>query len=144
MTRTDRARRLQRREAEVGRGAGTGPAARSRLPSSFRTRSLHRAPRLFLFTLRGSELSRARRADGARVLGLDLSMPLLRQALRRSARPRPAYVRGDMRALPLRCARFGAIVSFFTSFGYFEDASEDVRVLAEVRRALVPGGAFLS
>ena len=39
---------------------------------------------------------------------------------------------------------FGAVVNFFTSFGYFDEPADDVRVLSEVARLLAPGGAFLS
>lgn len=82
--------------------------------------------------------------ETAGVTGLDLSLPLLAEASRRPQRPRPGYVRGDMRKLPFREAAFGAVVNFFTSFGYFEDVEDDSAVLREVRRVLAPGGAFLS
>ena len=59
-------------------------------------------------------------------------------------RPRPLWVRADMRQLPFRAGTFGAVVNFFTSFGYFEDPAEDARVVREVARVLAPGGAFLS
>lgn len=77
------------------------------------------------------------------VVGLDLSYRLLVEALRREEAP-PPYVRGDMRSLPLRGGVFGAVVNFFTSFGYFESGDDDLRVLREVSRVLAPGGAFLS
>ncbi len=79
-----------------------------------------------------------------RVVGLDLSAHLLASALTRRERPIPGYVRGDMRHLPFRPGSFGAVVNFFTSFGYFERPEEDFRVLFEVRRSLAVGGAFLS
>lgn len=72
--------------------------------------------------------------------GLDLSGPLLRRA--RSRWPGP-LVRGDMRELPFGDRAFDGAVQFFTSFGYFRRREEDRRVLAEVRRILRPGGAFL-
>ena len=78
------------------------------------------------------------------VVGLDLSLRLQFEALRRPQRPRPGYVRGDMRRLPLADHAFGAVVNFFTSFGYFDDVADDRLVLREVARVLVPGGAFLS
>jgi SAM-dependent methyltransferase len=78
------------------------------------------------------------------VAGLDLSLPLLRAARRRVTKPRPGYARGDMRALPYQTGVFGSVVNFFTSFGYFEDPKDDLMVLEEVRRVLVPGGVFLS
>ncbi len=48
---------------------------------------------------------------------------------------------GDMRALPFE-GEFGAVYSFFTSFGYFDD-DENEKVLAGIARALRPGGRFL-
>jgi SAM-dependent methyltransferase len=79
------------------------------------------------------------------VVGLDLSERLLSQARRRREGPgRPLWVRADRRRLPFRAGTFGAVVNFFTSFGYFEDPAEDVRVVREVARVLAPGGAFLS
>lgn len=80
----------------------------------------------------------------APVTGLDLSAPLLRRARARRADPAPALVRADMRRLPFARGSFGAVVNFFTSFGYFDEPADDVRVLSEVARLLAPGGAFLS
>ena len=80
----------------------------------------------------------------APVAGVDLSAPLLGRARARRADPRPSLVRADMRRLPFARASFGAVVNFFTSFGYFDDPADDVRVLGEVARVLAPGGAFLS
>lgn len=83
---------------------------------------------------------RALAAQGLRVVGLDRSLPLLRRATRYG---RPArYVAADLRALPFPAGVFDAVVSFFTSFGYFDDAG-DRRHLAELRRVLRPGGALL-
>jgi len=79
---------------------------------------------------------------GLRPVGLDLSADLLRRGAERPGAP-GRLVRGDMRRLPFGDERFGAVASFFTSFGYFATVEEDVRVLEEVRRVLVPGGGFL-
>jgi SAM-dependent methyltransferase len=76
------------------------------------------------------------------VVGLGLSARLLSQARQREGRP--LWVRADMRQLPFRANTFGAVVNFFTSFGYFEDPIEDGRVVREVARVLAPGSAFLS
>lgn len=62
----------------------------------------------------------------------------------RRADPAPGFVRADMRRLPFARGSFGAVVNFFTSFGYFDDAADDVRVVSEIGRVLAPGGAFLS
>ncbi len=51
------------------------------------------------------------------------------------------YVEGDMRTLPWT-DRFEAIVSWFTAFGYFDDA-QNKGVLREVHKALRLGGRFL-
>ncbi len=83
-------------------------------------------------------------AAGMRVTGFDYSEDLLAEAYARSpALPgMPTYVRGDMRSLPF-FAQFDAAVSLFSSFGYFDDPSEDAKVLEGVARALVPGGRLL-
>ena len=51
------------------------------------------------------------------------------------------YVEGDMRQLPWR-DRFDAVVSWFTSFGYFDDGGNRV-VLTAAFGALKPGGSLL-
>jgi SAM-dependent methyltransferase len=82
----------------------------------------------------------ALQARGARVVGLDRSAPLLAAA---AAAGVVLRVQADMRWLPFTAAAFDAVVSMFTSFGYFATAGEDQRVLAEVARVLRPGGDFV-
>ena len=79
-------------------------------------------------------------AAGARVTGLDLSMPLLRAARRRGIVA--PLLRGDIRRLPFRAGSFDAVVNLFTSFGYFATDAEHVTTLGEVGRVLRPGGRF--
>lgn len=79
---------------------------------------------------------------GLRPVGLDLSADLLKLAAGRPGAP-GRLLRGDMRQLPFGDESFGAVASFFTSFGYFATVEEDVRVLEEVRRVLTPGGGVL-
>jgi SAM-dependent methyltransferase len=81
---------------------------------------------------------------GTPVTGVDLSAPLLARARSRRAEPLPGFVRADMRLLPFASGSFGAVVNFFTSFGYFDEPADDERVVREVDRVLAPGGAFLS
>jgi SAM-dependent methyltransferase len=94
---------------------------------------------------------------GHQVAGVDLSRPLLRVA-RTSARaegipssqrrgasgPALRYHHGDMRRLPtLWRGRFDAVVNLFTSFGFFDDPADDVRVSRGVARVLKRGGTFI-
>ena len=82
-------------------------------------------------------------ARGCRVTGLDASPLFLARARQDAAALGVAveYVAGDMRALPW-AGRFDRLVCWFTSFGYFDDAT-DRRVLAGFRRALRPGGRLV-
>jgi SAM-dependent methyltransferase len=84
---------------------------------------------------------RSLRASGARPVGLDLSPDLLREAraLRESSQGDWPLIRGDMRRLPVAAESFDVVASFFTSFGYFEEAEDDM-VLAESARAVRPRG----
>ncbi|HSL21446.1 MAG TPA: class I SAM-dependent methyltransferase [Vicinamibacterales bacterium] len=52
------------------------------------------------------------------------------------------FVECDMREFR-RPASFDLIVNLFTSFGYFEDPADDVRVLRNMHEALRPGGALV-
>lgn len=81
---------------------------------------------------------KALRQRGFSAFGLDLSLPLLKRAHAQGEK----VVRGDMRVLPFRTGSFHLVTNFFTSFGYFQDAADDQRVLREVRRVLAPGAAF--
>jgi SAM-dependent methyltransferase len=74
-------------------------------------------------------------------VGLDLSMSLLRVA-RRETKDSP-YVRADMRELPFGADSFDLVVNLFTSFGYFDDDREHVRVLRCVGAAMTAGGTLV-
>jgi SAM-dependent methyltransferase len=78
------------------------------------------------------------------VTGLDLSEDLLAEAKARSPNlpGAPTYLRSDMREIPF-FEQFEAVVSLFTSFGYFDDRTDDEKVLEGAARALVPGGRLL-
>lgn len=81
---------------------------------------------------------------GALVTGLDAT-PLFLEHARRDASEREVaarYVAGDMRSLAWRGSRFDRVLSWFTSFGYFDD-DDNRRVLHEAHRVLRPGGKFL-
>ncbi len=81
---------------------------------------------------------------GARVTGLDSTQLFLDHARTRAAAAGLAieYVQGDMRALPWPDESFDRVISWFTSFGYFDD-EENRLVLREARRVLRPGGRLL-
>jgi SAM-dependent methyltransferase len=82
---------------------------------------------------------------GFRVTGFDLSEYLLGLARDCADEAEVAceFVRGDMREIPWD-SEFDAVVNLYTAFGYLESDEEDERVLHAVRRALRPGGLFLS
>jgi SAM-dependent methyltransferase len=79
---------------------------------------------------------------GFRVVGVDLSRPMLAEARRRFRhRPGLSFLRGDMRRMAFR-AEFDAVISLYTSFGYFTPAQNEA-ALARMARALKPGGKLL-
>ena len=80
----------------------------------------------------------ARRTPHA--FGLDYSPILLARAAE-SLGSRARLVRADMRHIPFTNA-FDVVTSFFTSFGYFLEDSENERVIQEIGRILRPGGRF--
>lgn len=80
-------------------------------------------------------------ARGLAPIGLDLSDVLLAAA--REEHGAVPIVRADMRRLPFATAAFDAVLSFFTSFGYFPGDDENRGVLLEVGRVLRPGGRFV-
>jgi SAM-dependent methyltransferase len=73
---------------------------------------------------------------GARIVGIDLSAVLLRDARADGL----AVARADMRRLPFADGRFDLVACFFTSFGYFHTPAEDAAALAEFARVTRPGG----
>lgn len=79
---------------------------------------------------------------GARVVGLDLSLPLLARARMRTRGAVP-MVRADMRQLPFGPGTFDMVVNLFTSFGYFADDAQHQAVLADAASLLRRGGAFV-
>jgi SAM-dependent methyltransferase len=75
---------------------------------------------------------------------LDYSPDLLKLAKARGTGPRLRYARGDMRKLPARWTRrFDCVLNLFTSFGFFDQPSDDARVIREFARVLKPGGLLV-
>jgi SAM-dependent methyltransferase len=79
---------------------------------------------------------------GARVTGVDLSAPLLKEAISQSVNEPIQYMRCDMREIPIQ-NEMDLVLNLFTSFGYFDSNKENEAVLKKVYQALKPGGIFL-
>ncbi len=80
-------------------------------------------------------------AKNYRFVGSDLSYVLLRSGLREYGGM--DVVRADMRDMPFRDGSFAALVNFFTSFGYFSEEEDNLRVVREMSRVLRRGAPFL-
>jgi SAM-dependent methyltransferase len=52
-------------------------------------------------------------------------------------------VEADMRRPPEDLGPFDCVLSWFTSFGYFDEPADDLRVLEAARDLLVPGGLLV-
>lgn len=78
---------------------------------------------------------------GLTVTGLDLSAASIRQA-KRSENEHLRFLRGDMRR-PFGTRAFDLVFSLFTSFGYFEDPADHLKVVRNIARSLKPGGALV-
>lgn len=81
---------------------------------------------------------------GFRVTAVDLSPFHLTRARERAAAAGVGieFVQADMRTFS-RPGCFDLALSLFTSFGYFDDAGDDRRVLENVRESLRPAGALV-
>ena len=76
---------------------------------------------------------------GMNVVGVDFADVFLARA--REWGSSVEYLQGDLRSLPVD-GPFDVALSWFTSFGYFED-DENRQVLGEYQRVLRPGGRLL-
>jgi len=85
--------------------------------------------------------SAALAAQGFTVTGVDRSPYLLDRA-RAHAGAQVEFVQEDMRDFR-RSAAFDLAVNLFTSFGYFEDPGDELKVLRNVHESLRPGGVFV-
>ena len=83
-------------------------------------------------------------AAGYSMVGQDLSATFLDLAEDAAAARnlQIRFVHADMREIPFE-GEFDAIINMFTAFGYFDDDTEDRKVLSVVARALKPEGKFL-
>ena len=78
------------------------------------------------------------------VTGVDRTAFFLNKARERAAAENVAveWVQEDMRTF-VQPGAFDLALSMFTSFGYFDDKSEDLTVLRNVHESLRPGGALV-
>lgn len=74
------------------------------------------------------------------LVGIDLSEAVIEEGVRKCTGI--AAVRCDVRALPFTDGAFGAVASIST-LDHFRRAEDMVEALAELRRALVPGGCLV-
>lgn len=84
-------------------------------------------------------LSMGMHSLGYNVTGIDISEEQLSLAQSQSKGPR--YLAMDMRTPPLET--FDALLSMFTSFGYFENAAEDISMLKAWSARLRPNGILV-
>ena len=80
--------------------------------------------------------ARALLARGLQVTGVDLQGAHVREARRRA--PGIEAVEADMREFR-RDAAFDGAINLFTSFGYFDDIADDLRVAENLHASLIPG-----
>lgn len=80
---------------------------------------------------------------GIRVTGIDLNQEYLDELIAKAKRAKLEIptARADMRRINYK-NKFDAAGNLWTSFGYFEDERENVRVLKKIYEALKPGGRF--
>ncbi len=81
---------------------------------------------------------------GFRVTSVDRTVLYLQEARMRARQAKldVEFVHQDMRRF-VRAQAFDACINMYTSFGYFEDPDDDLRVCRHVHRSLRPGGRFL-
>ena len=81
---------------------------------------------------------------GFRVTGVDRTRPYLEEARKRADGEGLAveFLEGDMRSFR-RPQRYNVVLSLFTAFGYFEEASENQRVLQNIYDSLGEDGVFI-
>ncbi|MBI1930327.1 class I SAM-dependent methyltransferase [Candidatus Poribacteria bacterium] len=83
-------------------------------------------------------------AAGYSMVGQDLSTIFLDLAKTTAAERnlQIQFIHSDMRHIPFE-GEFDAVINMFTAFGYFDDDTEDEKVLNAVAKALKPEGRFL-
>lgn len=81
--------------------------------------------------------------EGYQVTGVDSTPFLLEIAEKTYAdTPNAEWVLSDMREF-VRDEAYDLVLNLYTSFGYFRDPAEDIRVLKNIARSLRPGGSVV-
>lgn len=86
--------------------------------------------------------SRALMKLGFQVTGVDLSRVLLSEAEKKNVDGKIRYLQADVRQIPFY-EEFDLVLNLFTSFGYFEEWTENRKVFDSIEQALKPNGIFL-
>jgi SAM-dependent methyltransferase len=79
---------------------------------------------------------------GFQVTGIDLSTVLLQEAEQKNDNKAIRYLHRDVRDLPFK-EEFDYVLNLFTSFGYFEQVEENMKVFASIYNSLKKNGEFL-
>lgn len=81
---------------------------------------------------------------GHQVVGIDLSTVQIAEGLRRVRETQVdvQFLVGDAREMPFRRS-FDVTLNLFTSFGFFGEDAENLKMLQSISRATKPGGLFL-
>ncbi|MCH2199372.1 MAG: methyltransferase domain-containing protein [Flavobacteriales bacterium] len=85
--------------------------------------------------------ARAMHELGMNVMGVDLAEDSIKEAKEISS-PSIAFEVADMRSFSL-ARNFNIVTNLFTSFGYFDDESENQQVIAQVKKHLLGNGIFV-
>lgn len=99
------------------------------------------APKVLDLACGAGRHSRIFNALGCEVTGFDLSAKSIAKARERGP-DSIQYRVGDMRTIDLN-ESFDLIVNLFTSFGYFDDLTDNEAVLSAVAKHLQPDGCFV-
>jgi len=78
---------------------------------------------------------------GYQVVGFDIAKGQISQA-RHYNMPNLQFYRHDMRA-PFQLGNFDVIINLFTSFGYFDDSTDNQKVMSNAAASLSTGGLFV-
>ncbi len=81
---------------------------------------------------------------GFKTAGIDFSQSYIMQAKKEAEKKnlKIRFLKADARKISLK-ENFDLAVNFFTSFGYFTDHRDDIRMLKNIHRALKKGGKLL-